>query len=58
MHQVAQDESRIEKMDTQSAKIKAFEKTGCRFTEKCTGCVESVYSGEKSRCSPVWKAIS
>ena len=45
MHQVAQDEAGFEKMDTQSAKS-SFEKRVPDYG-KCTGCVESVYSGEK-----------
>ena len=44
MHQVAQDEAGFEKMDTQSAKS-SFEKRADHG--KRTGCIESVYTGEK-----------
>lgn len=45
MHQVAQDEAGFEKMDTQSAKS-SFEKPGADHGKR-TGCIESVYTGEK-----------
>lgn len=45
MHQVAQDEAGFEKMDTQSAKS-SFEKPGADHGKR-TGCIESIYTGEK-----------